>query len=289
MRAFRALISAILLLALVTMLFPDVPTAHSQAPQMCYVEDYNGRYGETVPPAPAKLDKDGDRVITRNDWMLCSSQAIEYMNYCGITTVEQARAGICNRPGDGSPGPKPDPQPQNRPSLEATVSLNVRSGPSTMCERLGLIYPGRNYSVLAKNNDSSWLKISFNGRTGWVAAQIGDQRYVRLDDTSLMFVVPRENPSGCLEPDLSDSPESGISAQLSPWAREVFETYFSEVEWEQLLSLMSGAADVAQCAEKVAVTVYTVVNYGAFITPPDIGVACSQAWIAIEDFLRSRM
>jgi spore germination protein YaaH/uncharacterized protein YgiM (DUF1202 family) len=45
-------------------------------------------------------------------------------------------------------------------------ALNVRSGPSSRCSKIGTAYRGRSYTVTGKSG--SWYRINFNSKTGWV-------------------------------------------------------------------------------------------------------------------------
>lgn len=67
-------------------------------------------------------------------------------------------------------------------SIEVTASaLNVRSGPSTSNEKLGLIRSGQKYSSLTTQGD--WHQIDFDERKGWVHGA-----YVRAIGDSVVTV-----------------------------------------------------------------------------------------------------
>ena len=51
--------------------------------------------------------------------------------------------------------------------MAATTAVNVRSGPSTSSTRLGVIYKGD--KVTAISSSGGWTKISWNGKTAYVA------------------------------------------------------------------------------------------------------------------------
>ena len=53
-------------------------------------------------------------------------------------------------------------------SMRATTAVNVRSGPGTGHSRIGLLYPGDNVQALSTSN--GWTKVSYKGRTGYVAS-----------------------------------------------------------------------------------------------------------------------
>lgn len=55
-------------------------------------------------------------------------------------------------------------------ALVNTSTLNVRSAPTTSGLVLTKITRGQVYSVIGKNPDSSWVKLSINGQQGWASA-----------------------------------------------------------------------------------------------------------------------
>ncbi|MBN2387459.1 MAG: SH3 domain-containing protein [Anaerolineales bacterium] len=69
--------------------------------------------------------------------------------------------------------------------------LNVRTGPATTYEALGLLEPDTIVVVLAKNETGTWLQIAFDGGPegrGWVTAA-----YVQIESAADLPVV---NPAG---------------------------------------------------------------------------------------------
>ncbi len=69
-------------------------------------------------------------------------------------------------PSSPAPPSAPAPAPTGQ-SLTSTVTLNVRSGPSTSYSAIGTISPGTYYAVTGSQN--GWYSIAFNGATGWVS------------------------------------------------------------------------------------------------------------------------
>ncbi|WJE14493.1 N-acetylmuramoyl-L-alanine amidase [Halobacillus sp. ACCC02827] len=49
-----------------------------------------------------------------------------------------------------------------------TDNMNVRSGPGTNHDSIGKVHTNESYTIVDKKGD--WLKIKWNGKTGWVAA-----------------------------------------------------------------------------------------------------------------------
>src|SRR5574341_58585 len=65
--------------------------------------------------------------------------------------------------------PPPTVPPSGAPTglvLEATTTLNVRSGPGTGYSIIGRIYPGAVYLIVGQQAD--WYQIDYNGQPGWV-------------------------------------------------------------------------------------------------------------------------
>lgn len=59
------------------------------------------------------------------------------------------------------------------PTVIAYGQVNVRSGPSTQIEPpIGTLFPGQTAQVTGRLSDSSWYRIIFNGREGWVFGSI---------------------------------------------------------------------------------------------------------------------
>ncbi len=60
-----------------------------------------------------------------------------------------------------------------------TLQINVRSGPGTVYESLGLLNAGQTVDILSRNLEGTWYKIQYStaeGGTAWVVAQ-----YVRVE------------------------------------------------------------------------------------------------------------
>jgi branched-chain amino acid transport system substrate-binding protein len=93
-----------------------------------------------------------------------------------------------------TPIPSPTPFPSATPSVvTATVTarvLNVRSGPSTEFERVTQLQQGRQITVAGRNNDFSWLFVQFDGRVGWVTADLVDI----FDPGGLLATIPIVQP-----------------------------------------------------------------------------------------------
>ncbi len=56
------------------------------------------------------------------------------------------------------------------PSLSASQTVNVRSGPGTTCSALGRLQAGQSYPITGRNQAGDWWRIDNAGATGWVSA-----------------------------------------------------------------------------------------------------------------------
>jgi uncharacterized protein YgiM (DUF1202 family) len=73
------------------------------------------------------------------------------------------------------------------PSGKVTQRLNVRSGPGTSFDTLGLLQAGVMVSLIGKNSSSSWFQIDYPagpGGKGWVTSQ-----YVQTDSSASLPVI----------------------------------------------------------------------------------------------------
>jgi uncharacterized protein YgiM (DUF1202 family) len=107
--------------------------------------------------------------------------------------------------------------PETEVPLEATPTpagptgrviqrLNVRSGPGTTFETLGLLEPGAVVSLIGKNATASWFQIDYpaglNGH-GWVTAQ-----YVQTDATADLPVL--DDYGNTVTPSMAGSPSGPV-------------------------------------------------------------------------------
>jgi uncharacterized protein YraI len=59
------------------------------------------------------------------------------------------------------------------PAVTVNTSLNVRSGPGVVYDRVGSLASGATATILGRNTDSSWWQISYDGAPGgkaWISA-----------------------------------------------------------------------------------------------------------------------
>lgn len=77
--------------------------------------------------------------------------------------------GVISTPGvTQRPEPKP---PSTPPTATATDHLNVRKGPGTQHQRVGLVKLNQTAVITGRNAESSWLQIRFDNTNGWISAQ----------------------------------------------------------------------------------------------------------------------
>lgn len=121
------------------------------------------------------------------------------------------------------------------PSGTTGQRLNVRSGPGTSYETLGVLEPGTLVMLTGKNETGTWLQIIFplgSTDTGWVTAA-----YLKVDDTAGLPVLDAHGtpvtpgtPAGTPVPGFTPTPTIGPAAadgdgSSAPLARVVFTAY----------------------------------------------------------------
>jgi hypothetical protein len=67
----------------------------------------------------------------------------------------------------------PAPAAATGPALTTYFSVNLRAAPSTEAEIVTVIPVNTTVAVVARNAASDWLRVRFNGQSGWVAAHLG--------------------------------------------------------------------------------------------------------------------
>jgi uncharacterized protein YraI len=82
----------------------------------------------------------------------------------------------------GAATPEPTAAATTEPIMTATTGffvdslfvVNVRSGPGTEYTILGKLRPESSLDITGRNDDSTWIRVNFNGQEGWVAASVSD-------------------------------------------------------------------------------------------------------------------
>lgn len=96
--------------------------------------------------------------------------------------------------------------------VEIFQDVNVRSGPGTEYDQVGVVVPGQTSAILGQSPDSAWIKIEYIGgpdNTGWVFAQ-----FVRIigDNANIPTLIPPATPT--LRP--TTTPEPGATSGPLP-------------------------------------------------------------------------
>ena len=112
-------------------------------------------------------------------------------------------------------GPPATPSPVPVAVVRATLafpSVNLRSGPGSAFPSLALLDNSREYVLVGRTIDNTWLVISTGEQTGWIAAftvtpasSIDDLALFAADDT-LPGVVPTPTPTPTPTPELERRP-----------------------------------------------------------------------------------
>ncbi len=104
-------------------------------------------------------------------------------------------------------------QPPPSSGVTATVTnanfLNVRAGPGVNFEVLNVASRGDTFQALARNADSSWLRVNAGGTIGWV-----NTFYVTVNGN--MLALPLE---GVAQPPLSQPQLTGVRGKLTSGLR----------------------------------------------------------------------
>src|SRR4026209_364730 len=79
--------------------------------------------------------------------------------------------------------------------VEIFQDVNVRSGPGTESDQVGVLVPGQTSAILGQSPKSHWIKIEYIGgpdNTGWVVAE-----FVRIigDNANIPTIVPPPTPT----------------------------------------------------------------------------------------------
>lgn len=91
------------------------------------------------------------------------------------------------------------------PMVQLIRRVNVRSGPGTDFERVGLLYPGDTAPIIGRTDDSQWLQIEFENASGWVSVFVvgvsgGLDAVPVVDNDVEITVVPASTPVATLTP-----------------------------------------------------------------------------------------
>lgn len=90
-------------------------------------------------------------------------------------------ADFVSRPEAMQDVPTPNP---DAASVTADANVNIRAGPGTNYEQVGVLNAGESAAVLGKSSDGQWWQISIAGGQGWVSSQ-----YVTASNTETVPTV----------------------------------------------------------------------------------------------------
>jgi len=133
-----------------------------------------------------------------------------------------------------TPTPKPD-------AVVNTANLNLRSGPSTDYEILGVLKQGDPLKIKGKDSPEDWLKvIAPDGEEGWVAAWLLE---INLDISGVLIAQapPTPTPMYTPTPTLTPTPELyPAPTSLEPKDGEGDFTGSVDLKWQWVRDLKEG-------------------------------------------------
>lgn len=103
----------------------------------------------------------------------------------------------------------PTETPTATPEVARVViprAVNIRSGPSTLHPVIGSADSGQSFPILGKSADGTWWQIDYNGQTGWVFAEIVDNR-AATDITVAVNIPTLPPPPPTNTPTITPTPE----------------------------------------------------------------------------------
>lgn len=142
--------------------------------------------GEVTAENPAGVPS----LFARADWTAMDKRrhllTVEAFRADGSSLgVQDVSVQVTDAPGasppDGGAGATPDAVPTDPPTPDAgqgplaqivVAELNVRAGPGTGYEVVGVLAQGAQVPVTGRSADNTWLAVSFSGGTGWVFAEL---------------------------------------------------------------------------------------------------------------------
>ncbi len=145
-------------------------------------------------------------------------------------------------------------------TMYATMSLNVRKGPSTDFDRLGALAAGEAVTVTGRAS-TGWYQVSFKGQTGYVsniymsATPISDTPKTTGGDSDTESVPDGDSEivddePGQTQPAPSSNPSSSATPAFTSgeWVKNNGATYmyslFKEDRFKQALDKLAGAVEV---------------------------------------------
>lgn len=95
-------------------------------------------------------------------------------------------------------------------TLYATISLNVREGPSTDYDSIGYLDPGEGANILGYNYDYGWYLIEYGDGTGWVSGNYMAEMPAEEPDNEIAYEAVELDMNEALELLKSFAEYSGV-------------------------------------------------------------------------------
>jgi hypothetical protein len=123
-------------------------------------------------------------------------------------------------PTEAPPADTPAP---GGPSVTVDVNLNVRIGPGTNYDRIGVLVEGTTVEIIGRNSSSTWWQIPFAegpGGNGWISAGYGTAS--NTEDVPVVEAPPPPTPAAptAAPPPEAPPPEATPAYQFTPLAWE---------------------------------------------------------------------
>ena len=130
----------------------------------------------------------------------------------GLLLAALLLAGVASQA--QAPTGTPPPPPSEVAQLTATANVNIRKGPGTNYDILGVLLLGQQAEITGRNADGTWWQIKFpagSGGVGWVSAA-----YVSAENIGNVPIVAAPPPPPTPPPTPTPSP----GQQFPEWRGE---------------------------------------------------------------------
>ena len=153
-----------------------------------------------------------------------------------------------------SPVPKYVTEDLDQVALVSDINLNVRSCPSTNCQRLTSLNKGESYSAFKKSSNN-WYLIEINGQQGWVSGQYAKPIQTAVPNTDSQAVNTESQSVAVNEEPKKD--ESKQPVEVFDPCKETLRVreYSSKQVWRVVRPFQVKAAPHEQCGEMTTLNV----------------------------------
>ncbi|MCB0166911.1 MAG: PKD domain-containing protein [Anaerolineae bacterium] len=186
------------------------------------VVDQNGGFSvEIIVPTDARwLDESPVPVLVTTDDNTLRAQEMLTIITPGDSAPPPTPGSSNNNVINISPDPNVTrtPPPPTVAQLTTTANLNVRSGPGTTFDILGVLLLGQSAEIIGRNAEATWWQIKFPSATqdfGWVSAQ-----FVQASNIANVPIVNVPVPPTPAPPTPTATPEPGVV--ITDWRGEYF-------------------------------------------------------------------